>query len=152
VEASSQRYRSVHKRPLTSLPIYLGNGKVNVIQDACHILYNARHKFLHGDKVSEKVLWPWGREERSDGEQPGSIATVAPVVYRIALHAFLSRKYKPKYESMADADADALALSSVFSEFDYCEALTAIYQLRGDELPEGGEPDTDASGDLPSDV
>ncbi len=123
--------------------------QVNVIQDACHLLYNARHKFLHGDKVGEKVLWPWGREERADGEQPASIATVAPVVYRIALHAFLSRKHKPNYESMADEEADALALSSVFSEFDYAEALTAIYQLP-DEHAEGGERDAENSGDLPS--
>lgn len=46
---------------------------------------------------------------------------------------FLFRKHKPNYETLADGEADALALSSMFSEFDYTEALTAIYQLPDDE-------------------
>jgi hypothetical protein len=105
---------------------------VNVVQHACHLLYIARHKFLHGDKVTDKILWPWGRDERPDGEEPSSIVAAAPLVYRIALRAFLARKYKPDYDRLADNEDDNLARSSVFAEYDYAEALKAIYNLSDD--------------------
>jgi hypothetical protein len=104
---------------------------VNVVQHACHVLYAVRNKFLHGNEVGENELFPWGVMLGPNGQPPASIIAVAPVVYRTALHAFLSRNYKPRVdEPQGDStDVDPVLLASVMNEYVYAEALQSAYRI-----------------------
>jgi hypothetical protein len=104
--------------------------QLNIVQHACHLLYRTRHKFLHGNKVDNADMYPWGEQLGLNGEPPISIIALAPVIYRIALHTFLSRNHKPNFnDSTGSTDIDPLLLASVLAENDYADALKAVYKV-----------------------
>jgi hypothetical protein len=118
--------------------------QLNIVQHACHLLYRTRHKFLHGNKVDNGDLYPWGRQLGPTGEPPISIIALAPVIYRIGLHAFLSRNHKPNFNESGDSnDIDPLLLASVLVENDYADALKTAYKIPDRSEAEIGESEID---------
>jgi hypothetical protein len=113
---------------------------VNLVEDACHLLYLARNRFLHGNEVGLDALFPWGEEPREGGEPAASLIAVAPVVFRTALHAYLSRHHKPQFdETDWTAEIDPLLLMSVMGEQAYGDALQQAYRIDDDPLPSDDE-------------
>ena len=114
--------------------------RVNLVEDACHLLYLARNRFLHGNEVGLDALFPWGNEPREDGEPAASLIAIAPIVYRTALHAYLSHHHKPQFDDTDwTAAIDPLLLMSVMGEQAYGEALQQAYRIDDDPLPEDEE-------------
>lgn len=109
--------------------------QLNVAQHACHLLYRTRHKFLHGNVVDDRDIYPWGKNRGPEGDPPISIILMAPVIYRIALHAFLSRNHKPHFDhDEGGQDIDPLLLASVLVENDYADAFQRAYDILDDPL------------------
>lgn len=119
---------------------------VNVVQHAYDALYRLRNSFLHGNEVRDKDLFPWGKNPGPDGEPPTSIIALAPIVYRTALHAYLSRRHKPR--ALNDwtnvNDVDPLVIATIMNESDYGDALQAVYGIPDDPIS-GGQDDSDGS-------
>lgn len=59
---------------------------VNLIERLYKQMYDARNMFLHGNQVTEKIMYPFGNK----GLLP--ITHLAPIVYRTGLYAFLQPK------------------------------------------------------------
>lgn len=63
--------------------------QMNLTQRLFHHLHIARSKFVHGDKVSSKLLLPFG-----EGTRP--LLTVASTMYRVALISYLENCWPRK--------------------------------------------------------
>lgn len=124
--------------------VTLGRGSknkrsVNLIQHACHLLYRARNKFMHGNEVDDRDVYPWGQQPGPFGEPATSIVALAPVIYRTALHAYLWMRHPLDYDTILGADSDeALIRASVLGEQPYVDAVRIAYSLSDED--ENAEP------------
>jgi len=64
--------------------------RVNLICRLYKDIYDARNTFLHGNPVTDRVIYPFGKKSLP------SLWQLAPVIYRVALMAFLERHVKRK--------------------------------------------------------
>lgn len=68
--------------------------QMNLTQRLFHHLHTARSKFVHGDRISSKLLLPFGK-----GKPP--VLSVASTVYRTALIAYLEKRW-PRQPPLGD--------------------------------------------------
>lgn len=94
--------------------------RVNAIQYACHVLYQARNDFLHGNPVR------LGRLRLSRSEEGVMLPAVAAVVYRAALAAYLRPKHAPKTKG---AEAIAAAIWEGINEGEYENGMMEVLGL-----------------------
>ena len=70
-------------------------------------LYSARSKFVHGDKVSERLLLPFG-----DDAPP--LLSLASTIYRTALLAYLEKHWRSEWwVDIAGMDHDDHLLKAI---------------------------------------
>lgn len=91
----------------------VGNRKVNLISLIYHYLNKARNDFLHGNKITDNALKPFG-------ENKPSIFVLAPVVYRTLLYEY-ARKF---------LGLDREASKKYFWNFMYEECLFQLLSKR----------------------
>ena len=88
--------------------------RINLPQKLYKELYDTRNSFLHGNPVKQSRLYPFKNTKST------SITRFAPVIYKVALLAFLD-KFKSKPRSRK-AKLEELT-TKIFSERDLSEAL-----------------------------
>lgn len=81
---ANRRYRVVTRREKGKVK---QRESVNLVQKCYHYLYEARSKFLHGDRVSARLLLPFGPRPAPP------ILDLASTVYRTALVAYLDKRW-----------------------------------------------------------
>ena len=93
-----------------------GRRHMNLAQRVFVRLYEARSKFVHGDRVSVKLLL-------TPGDETPPLLSLASTVYRVALMAYLDDHWPWKPMPEADASSWRERLAQVVQERPYAEHL-----------------------------
>jgi hypothetical protein len=85
---------------------------LNLVQYIYLRLYDARNDFLHGNRIGQRVLRVW---QHGNADRP-LITELAPVVYRTALHAYLTSRVPME----TDNDLDDIILEGQQERYRDC--------------------------------
>ena len=129
-----QRYQWRDERldKATAVPTLKLKRQVNLVQHACVLMYYVRNDFLHGNPVSYDSL-------RLAPDREVYLPSIAAIVYRTVLVAYLQAIYPPAAITLDAAESDARWVGDLFDDMEYSSGLRWAFGIDRDEddEPEG---------------